>query len=115
MSYTDEQIRKKLKRLMHREGMTQSQFADKLGKTQPQISDILRGKVKISDNLIDDIYKAFPSLSKDWLSESETNMYEGEDTKSYPQDTRPRLPKTFAEGNIEVIPEEDYADYLETL
>lgn len=104
MSYRDDQIRKRIKRLMHREGLTQTQFAEKIGKAQPQVSDIMRGKIKISDNFIEDIYDAFPDLQRGWLTESDNYIYEGSDKVSesfIPPGTKPRLPKTFMQGNIE--------------
>jgi len=103
MSYRDDQIRKRIKKLMHREGLNQTQFAEKIGKSQPQVSDIMRGKVKVTDNFIEDIYKAFPQISDGWLSEGDNMMYDSDSEISgnAVSDTRPRLPKTFMEGNIE--------------
>jgi transcriptional regulator with XRE-family HTH domain len=103
MSYRDDQIRKRIKKLMHREGLNQTQFAEKIGKSQPQVSDIMRGKVSITDNFIDDIVRAFPSVNTEWLSEGDNLMYQGDiaESNSFALDTRPRLPKTFMESNIE--------------
>lgn len=103
MSYRDDEIRKRIKRLMHREGLNQTQFAEKIGKSQPQVSDIMRGKVKITDNFIQEIYDAFPQITEGWLTEGESPMYEGDkNTKAeHPTDTRPRLPKKFMQANIE--------------
>ena len=103
MSYRDDQIRKRIKKLMHREGLNQTQFAERIGKSQPQVSDIMRGKVKITDNFIEDIFKAFPQISEGWLSEGDNMMYDGDSeiSSNVISDTRPRLPKTFMEANIE--------------
>ena len=96
MSYKDEQIRKRIKKLMHREGLNQSQFAEKIGKAQPQVSNIMTGKDKISDNFLEDIYKAFPEIPDGWLTEDVSNI-----VLTSQEETRPRLPKTFMQGNIE--------------
>ena len=103
MTYKDDQIRKRIKKLMLREGLTQTQFAEAIGKSQPQVSDILRGKVKVTDNFMEDIYNAFPKLLRGWLTDGENTMYDGDEEmrNNYPQETRPRLPKTFSSGNIE--------------
>ena len=81
---------------MHREGLNQSQFAEKIGKAQPQVSNIMTGKDKISDNFLEDIYKAFPEIPDGWLTEDVSNI-----VLTSQEETRPRLPKTFMQGNIE--------------
>ena len=105
MSYRDDQIRKRIKRLMHREGLTQTTFAEKLGKSQPQISNIMSGRAKITDNFIEEIYDAFPDLDREWLTEGISNIYNISNNNVseslIPANTRPRLPKTFMQGNIE--------------
>ena len=103
MYYDDEQIRKRILKFMHQNSLTQLEFAKKIGKAQPSVSDILRSKRGITDDFLDSIISAFPNVDKEWL------IYGGKteptekvaNKKSYPTDTRPRLPKTFAEGNIE--------------
>lgn len=103
MSYKDDQIRMRIKRLMHRENLTQTQFAERIGKAQPQVSDIMRGKVSITDNFLEEIYNAFPKLNRGWLSEGDSTMFDGdlESPNPFSSETRPRLPKTFMQGNIE--------------
>lgn len=103
MSYQDDEIRKRIKRLMHREGMTQTQFAEKIKKSQPQVSDVLRAKTKPTEHFMEAIFTAFPKLRQEWLMEGDNEMY-NDDIKKVAigmSDTRPRLPKTFAAGNIE--------------
>jgi len=94
MSYKDEQIRKRIKKLMHKEGLNQTQFAERIGKAQPQVSNIMTGKDRITDNFLEDIYKAFPDLKDGWLTEEVQAVVSTDET-------RPRLPKTFMQGNIE--------------
>lgn len=102
MLYDDEQIRKRISKLMHREGLTQGEFAKKIGKLQPVISDVMRSKRPITKNLIDSICEAFPHLDRDWLLYGENSYYPEDDPEvKYPDNTRPRLPKTFAEPHIE--------------
>ena len=102
MTYEDEQIRERISRIIHRENLTQLQFADKIGRRQPNVSDMIRGRVKISRLFISDILNAFPGLRKEWLVDGEGAMYEG-DTESIqlPLNTRPRLPRNMSEGHLQ--------------
>lgn len=90
-------------KLMHREGLTQLELANKIGRRQTNISDIMTGRRSVPKGLISEIVEAFPNIDKDWLLFGEKTMYEGESAEAITlsDNTRPRLPKTFAEGNIE--------------
>ena len=102
MTYDDEQIRNRILLLMHREGLSQVAFAAKIGRNQSNVSDIMRGKRNVPKGFIDDILNFFPNVSKDWLMFGEGTMSGDSipaDEKT--RDTRPRLPKTMAEPNIE--------------
>ena len=98
MLYDDEQIRKRISRFMHQKELTQGEFAKKIGKAQPVISDIMRSKRPVTKNFIDAIFEAFPDIDKDWLlyGDKSSSVY-----KNIAEDTRPRLPKTFADPHIE--------------
>ena len=105
MAYNDDKIRERIMKLMHRESLSQIEFSEKIGRGQPNVSEIMRGKRKISRGFLQDIQNAFPNLKKEWLMFGEGSMYEGDeilDTSEQPN-TRPRIPKTMAEGNIDVF------------
>lgn len=68
----------RLKGFIDSEGLTNSQFADRCGIPRPSLSQLLSGRnKKISDVLIGQIHKAFPSLSVVWLLFGEGQMIEG--------------------------------------
>lgn len=103
MFYNDDQIRRRILRLMHREGLTQVQFAEMIKKSQPSVSDLLRGKRSVTKAFIDAVTSSFTEIRENWLVYGDEPMYKGDDEAplSIPADTRPRLPKTFSSGHIE--------------
>lgn len=105
MIYEQDQIRERILKLMHRESLSQLDFSAKIGKSQPNVSDTMRGKRPLSKTFIDAVSAAFPKLSMDWLIFGEGGMFKGEEAPKEDSslETRPRLPKTFAEGNIEAF------------
>ena len=105
MAYNDDKIRERIMKLMHREDLSQIEFSEKIGRGQPNVSEIMRGKRKISRGFLQDIQNAFPNLKKEWLMFGEGSMYEGDEISdsSEQPNTRPRIPKTMAEGNIEMF------------
>jgi len=104
MVYEEDQIRERILKLMHREGLSQVAFASKIGKGQPAVSDIMRGKREIPPKFLASILTAFPEVDKDWLVFGEGTMHkDDEPAEAISSETRPRLPKTMAEGNIEAF------------
>ncbi len=103
MVYDDDKIRERILKLMHRESISQVEFASKIGRNQPNVSEIMRGKRGVPNKLIADILNAFPHINKDWLIFGEGYMCDGDadSAAASSSSTRPRLPKTMAEGNIE--------------
>lgn len=104
MLYDDEQIRKRILKFMHQEKLTQLEFAKKIGKTQPAVSEILRARRGITKAFIDSILNAFSNVDKDWLlygAKDQDDLQEY--TEDFSPNTRPRLPITFADGNIEAF------------
>lgn len=103
MVYEDELIRERLHKLLHRENLTQQQFAVKIGRKQSNVSEILGGKRHIPRGFYSDLFKAFPDLNKDWMLLGEGFMFVGKEEEVYnhPTDTRPRLPRTLVEGHLE--------------
>ena len=98
MIYEEEQMRQRITSLIHREGLTQREFANKIGRLPSNLSQILGGERHIPRALGAEIVKAFPNVRKDWLVFGEGEMYNGDSTIEYkcPTDTRPRLPKSMS-------------------
>ena len=103
MSYSDEQIRERLQRLLHREGLTQYELAKRIGRQPTNMSSILSGKRAIPKSLPMQLVKAIPKLRIDWILFGVGNMYEDEDedSREQPQNTRPRLPKSMSNEHLE--------------
>lgn len=103
MAYEDERIRERVHMLMHREGLSQRELADRIGKRPAHLSQILTGQRKVPRSLTNDILNAFPNLNRDWFVFGEGAMYEGEERlcDALPQDTRPRLPKFVSDCHLE--------------
>lgn len=73
----------RLKGFIDTQGLTHSQFADVCQIPRPSLSQILSGRnKKISDVIIGQIHKAFPSLSIMWLLFGEGTMITGVDGAS---------------------------------
>lgn len=88
--------------LMHREGLSQRELADRIGKRPAHLSQILTGQRKVPRSLTNDILNAFPNLNRNWVVFGEGAMYDGEEelTKVFDHVTRPRLPKAMNCGHI---------------
>lgn len=95
-------MRERIKLLIHREGISQREFANRIGRQPSNVSMILTGERNIPRSLSADIIKAFPDVRKDWLIFGEGPMCEGDELLSdvLVQDTRPRLPKSLSGGHI---------------
>lgn len=103
LAFEDDQMRERIIKLIHREGLSQREFANKIGRRPPNLSKILTGELKVPRNLANEILKAYPGLSRDWLIFGEGTMYpeEEEGAVAFPINTRPRLPKSLSGGNLE--------------
>lgn len=70
----------RLKGFIDSRGLSHSQFADECGIPRPSLSQILSGRnKKISDVIVGQIHKAFPSLSILWLLFAEGDMLTSSD------------------------------------
>ena len=102
MVLEEEQIRERINRIIHKEDLSQLQFAEKIGRRQPNVSDLMRGKVSITKGFLNDILNAFPNIRKEWLIDGEGTMYkESKEEIKLPADTRPRLPRVLSEGHLQ--------------
>lgn len=80
---SEENIAVRLKFLIENLGITSSQFADTCNISRPTLSLLLSGRnKKISDIIISQIHRAYPSLSIMWLLFNEGDMWTGQPTDS---------------------------------
>lgn len=102
MVYEEEQMRSRVQALIHREGITQITFANRIERQQSNVSQILTGQRHIPRSFVAEILKAFPKVRKNWLLFGDGQMYEGDESLSdvLHQDTRPRLPKSVSGGHL---------------
>ena len=102
MKYDDDLMRERIQKLMHKEGLTQKEFAEKIGRLPANMSQILTGERNIPRNLGKQIISSFQNVNRDWLLFGEGNMYDEEiSATNYPRETRPRLPKSGSGGHLE--------------
>lgn len=57
----------------------QKDFADKIGKSKTQLSEMLKGTLVISERTVHAISTAFPKLNPSWLITGEGNMFAEKD------------------------------------
>ena len=55
----------------------QADFAAKIGIARSQFSEVLSGKRKITENLVNKIHSSYPFLNKNWLTDGEGDMLGG--------------------------------------
>lgn len=73
---SDQNIAVRLKLLMERLGISNSQFADECKISRPTLSQLITGRnKKVSDVIISQIHAAFPNLSVLWLLFGEGDMW----------------------------------------
>lgn len=103
MIYEDNLMRERIQKLMHREGITQREFANRIGRIPSNVSLILTGERKIPRTFTNEVLEAFPGVRRDWLVFGDGQMYENEDTNVHdtPSHTRPRLPKSVSRGPLD--------------
>lgn len=76
-------MRERIKKIMEREGMAQSQFADFIGVNRPTLSHILLGRNNPSMEVVMKIHQKFPKINVLWLLDG-TGSYEGDAVADYP-------------------------------
>ena len=101
MGYEDDLIRERIKQIIHREALSERAFAMSINKPASNLYRILSGERGIPNGFINSVLKAYPRVRKDWLTFGEGKMYVDDEEKEDAQmNTRPRLPKSMAEGHI---------------
>lgn len=79
-------MRERIKEIIEREGMGQSQFADYIGVTRPALSHILAGRNNPSLEVVMRIHQKFPKINILWLFDG-IGSYEGDAVADYPTGT----------------------------
>lgn len=69
------EIKERIRKLMEREQLSPSRFADIVGIQRPMVSHILNGRNKPGVNVLSKILQAFPKVSSDWLLVGNGKMY----------------------------------------
>ena len=102
--------RQRLSRLIETEGLSQRQFADKIGYSYSSLNKIMLGLRGVPNALIGRISETYKEVRVDWLLYGEGEMYKDDqhilDAQALKKHmeklpTRPRLPKSMSEGHIE--------------
>lgn len=102
MGFEDSSMRERIIKLIHREGISQREFANRIGRRPPNLSKILNGELNIPRGLPNEILNVFDGLNRDWLLFGEGSMYdEKDDAVVQSISTRPRLPKNLSGGDVE--------------
>lgn len=70
-------MKDRIKQIMDSLNLSQQDFATKLGISPSSLSNIFTGRSKPTNNHVQAIHKAFPSISINWLMFGEGNMLEG--------------------------------------
>lgn len=108
MEDIENKLRERIERLIQKEGMTQTDFAEKLDVNASNLNQVLLGKRHVQKNLPSKILAAFPEIRTEWLLYGTGEMYVKDqhlaDKKAIKEHmemlpTRPRLPKNI-EGSI---------------
>lgn len=79
-------MRERIKEIIEREGMVQSQFADYIGVNRPTLSHILAGRNNPSMEVVMKIHHKFPKINILWLLDG-IGSYEGDAVADYPHDS----------------------------
>ena len=78
----------------------QEEFANKLGTSRPNVTNMLRGNVKVSDQILRKVYSAFPGVfSLDWLMTGYGPMLEG-DAQDSVKVVRDEEPRTLDQSSL---------------
>lgn len=100
--HEEEKMRERIVNLIHLLGLTERQFAVRIGRQPANVNKTLTGERRFPRGFCADILKAFPNVNRDWLYFGEGLMCETgrPPVIEKPQNTRPRLPKTMSGGHL---------------
>ena len=88
-------MRERIREIIEREGMGQSQFADYIGVNRPTLSHILAGRNNPSMEVVMKIHQKFPKINVLWLLDG-MGSYDGDAMTDYPGAT---LKENYEVGN----------------
>ena len=102
-----EYFAEKLKKIISKEGLSASKFAEKIGVQRSSVSHVLSGRNKPSLDFILKIYKSIENIDLEWLlSENTENESHLEHTPPYPSEIdsiNQQEKNTKTENNIDRI------------
>lgn len=75
-------MRERIKKIIEREGMSQSQFADFIGVNRPTLSHVIAGRNNPSMEIVMKIHQRFPKINILWLLDG-IGSYEGDAVADY--------------------------------
>ena len=70
-------MRERIKEIIEREGMSQSQFADFIGVNRPTMSHVIAGRNNPSIEIVMKIHQKFPKINMLWLLDGIGSYEEG--------------------------------------
>ena len=92
-------MRERIKKIIEREGMSQSQFADFIGVNRPTLSHVIAGRNNPSMEIVMKIHQKFPKINILWLLDG-IGSYEGDAIADYSPNTL--IEDMTATGNMEL-------------
>lgn len=107
---SESELRDRIEKLIQVEGLSQKEFAEKVGVNSTNLNQVMLGRRPVQKNLPSKIVGAFPEVRIDWLLRGDGEMYEkdqhlanAEALKKHMEllPTKPRLPKSMSECQIE--------------
>lgn len=100
-------MRERIKEIIDREGMSQSQFADFIGVNRPTLSHVIAGRNNPSMEIVMKIHHKFPKINILWLLDGE-GSYEGDAVADYPAGSlaEDRYADTIYEDEQQHMPEQ---------
>ena len=100
-------MKDRIKQIIEREEMTQSQFADFIGVNRPTLSHVIAGRNNPSMEIVMKIHHKFPKINVLWLLDGE-GSYEGDAVADYPAGSlvEDRYADTIYEDEQQHMPEQ---------
>jgi transcriptional regulator with XRE-family HTH domain len=96
-------MKDRIRRIIEQEGLSQSEFALKLGVQRSNISHILSGRNKPSMDFVQKLLINFPNINSDWLILGKGNMYKKQEkTSEKPENIENSNEKTNVNTNIDI-------------
>ena len=75
-------MRERIRQVMDSMGLSQQEFAQKLGMSPASLSNIFNGRSNPTNNHVQAIHRAFPNINTNWLMFGEGTMLNDDAKKS---------------------------------